>query len=248
MSGDLSKARLFVEQDLARDAVIELDAKRGHYVRNVMRMRPEECLTLFNGRDGEWSGRVEPSPARRSVIRCGTRIHPQVEPPDIWLVFAPLKRSRTDFLVEKATEIGVSKIIPVFTEFTNTGRVHRARLASVAIEASEQCGSITVPQIAEVGRLTDLLAEWDMARHIVMCDESLAGQSRQSASPDPTIGHAVFVGPEGGFSPDERALFATLENCTRQSLGERILRAETAATAALALLHAALASRREDAA
>jgi 16S rRNA (uracil1498-N3)-methyltransferase len=203
-------------------------------------------VLLFNGRDGEWRAEVAEAGKRGGVLSCHARTRAQAEPPDLWLVFAPVKRARVDFIAEKATELGCRRLVPVLTRFTNAARVNTGRLAAHCVEAAEQCGRLTVPEVAEPVALARLLDGWDPARRLMFCDESGAGApaaevlraaERGEAGPSPW---AVLIGPEGGFAPDERDRLAALPFAYAVGMGPRILRADTAAVAALALWQSVL--------
>ena len=236
--------RLFVGEDLFSGAVHILCSRHSHYLCNVMRLRPDERFKLFNGRDGEWSAIASRTASRQLSFRCIERTRPQAPAPDIWLIFAPLSRSRTEYAIEKATELGVSKIIPAITDFSKPARIRRSRLEAIAIEAAEQCGSITIPTVEEACRLRNVIDEIDGSRRLLVCDETLVGQGNFPGQLAFKDGYAVVIGPEGGFSSAERELFDRHRCCIRCALGESILRAETAAIVALALLHNALAKDR----
>ena len=171
---------------------------------------------------------------RAGTLLCVDQSAPLCLPPDLWLLFAPIKKARTDFIVEKATEMGAARIIPVLTDFTNSERVRRDRLQAHAVEAAEQCGGTFVPEVAEATRLDRMLADWDPARRILFCDEALAGQGGNLADLPPGP-WAILIGPEGGFSSAERDRLAALNHAHAIALGPRILRADTAAVAALTL-------------
>jgi 16S rRNA (uracil1498-N3)-methyltransferase len=156
-------------------------------------------------------------------------------PPDLWLLFAPIKKARTDFIVEKATEMGAARILPVTTEFTNSERINRERLQQHAVEAAEQCGGTYVPDVADLARLDRLLADWPSDRRLMFCDEALVGARTSLMSAPPAAKWAVLIGPEGGFSAPERERLKSAPFVTPVSLGPRILRADTAAVAALTL-------------
>ncbi len=210
---------------------VPLDKGQTHYLFGVMRQAIGGSILLFNGVDGEWRAEIVEAGKRGGVLRCVEETQPLVMPPDLWLLFAPIKKARTDFIVEKATEMGASKIVPVMTEFTNAGRVQRDRLQAHAVEAAEQCGGTFVPEVAEAVKFGKLLDHWDNARHIMFCDEALAGQT----SGLPTIAGpwAILIGPEGGFSEKERMRLNKLDHTHPVVLGPRILRADTAAVAAM---------------
>lgn len=203
-----------------------------------MRLGNGAGVLLFNGQDGEWLGRVESLSRKGGQVTCVQQSCPQRPPADLWLLFAPIKKARTDFIVEKAVELGVARILPVQTEFTNSERIRQDRLQAHAIEAAEQCGATHVPQIAELRPLAHVLAEWDTNRALIWADEGQAGQEGHASALAPAPA-AVLIGPEGGFSPTERQRIAALPFVTSLRLGPRILRADTAALAALTLWQSA---------
>ena len=233
-----SKIRLYVEHPLGEGQSVPLSREQAHYLFGVMRLSEGDAVALFNGRDGEWAARVADAGKRGGTLRCDTRMRPQGAPPDLWLLFAPIKKARTDFIVEKAVEMGVARICPVQTEFTNAERVRRDRLQAHAVEAAEQCGATWVPEVADLDRLDRVLATWPSERRLMFCDESEAGSG--AGLPDTRGPWAVLIGPEGGFSDIERSRLAAFEGAHAVSLGPRILRADTAAVAALTLWQAAL--------
>ena len=237
-SGKIS-IRLFVTSPLAAHAVIELGQDQAHYLKNVMRLKEGEAVALFNGRDGEFRARIDSFGKRAAQLRVEERLRTQQTEPDLWLVFAPLKRARIDYLIEKATELGASALVPVITRRTNVERLNLERLRAHAIEAAEQSERLTVPRVDAPRTLDDVLASWDASRRIMLCDESgtappaataLAGQSAPA--------WAVLIGPEGGFAETELDALRKLPFVSAVSLGPRILRADTAALAGLAVLQA----------
>lgn len=233
-----AKVRLYVDQPLAPGQPVAVDEGHANYLFNVMRLEPGASVLLFNGVDGEWLASVEQAGKRRGTLRCATRTAPLRLPPDLWLIFAPIKKARTDFIVEKAVELGVARILPVQTRFTNE-KIRPDKLTAHAIEAAEQCRATFVPEVADLIPLDRLLTTWPQNRRLFWADEKLAGQ------PAPLTGErgqpsAILIGPEGGFSPDEQAKLRTHPQITPLSLGPRILRADTAAVAALTLWQAAL--------
>lgn len=232
------KIRLFVDAELGQGQRVPLSRDQAHYLFGVMRQAVGAHVSLFNGRDGEWRARVVEAGKRAAVLLCEARTAPQRQPPDLWLIFAPIKKARTDFIVEKAAEMGAARILPVLTDLTNSERVRRDRLQAHAIEAAEQCGGTFVPEVAEAAKLSALLDAWDTARRIMFCDEALAGAGR--ALPGDPGPWAILIGPEGGFSDAERARLATMACAHAVSLGPRILRADTAAVAALTVWQQAL--------
>lgn len=209
-----------------------MDRRQAHYLFGVMRQQVGAQVLLFNGHDGEWLAQVTDAGKRGGALECVALTRPLQMPPDLWLCFAPIKKARTDFIVEKACEMGAARIVPMQTEFTNCGRIQRDRLQAHAVEAAEQCGGTFVPEVAEMVRFDRLMADWVPARQIMFCDEALA-----SSSPAPLLGKgapwAIFIGPEGGFAERERAHLRGLEHAVAVPLGPRILRADTAVVAAM---------------
>ena len=233
-----AKIRLYVDHPLGQGQTVPLDRGQAHYLFGVMRLGAGDAVALFNGRDGEWQAEVTEAGKRGGLLACTSQSAPLRAPPDLWLMFAPIKKARTDFIVEKAVEMGAARILPLMTEFTNSGRVQRDRLQAHAVEAAEQCGGTYVPEVAEAVKLSALLDGWDASRQIMFCDEAQAGASGSlPAVPGPW---AVLIGPEGGFSESERKRLHRLEHAHAVSLGPRILRADTAAVAALTVWQQAL--------
>lgn len=231
--------RLFVEAPLAGGARIEPDAGQTHYLLHVMRAKAGGRLRLFNGRDGEWLAEIDEAGKRRLVLVCRHALLPQAEVPDLWLVFAPIKKTPADYVVQKATELGVRKLQPVITRRTIVSRVNRERMRANAIEAAEQSGRLSVPDIAEPATLDALLSTWPADRRLLFCDEG--GDAMPVANAllsAPRGAWAVLTGPEGGFDPGERAAIRAHGSVVPVTLGHRILRADTAALAALAVWQA----------
>jgi 16S rRNA (uracil1498-N3)-methyltransferase len=229
-----SKIRLYVDHGLAQGQIVPLTEAQANYLFNVMRLGPGAVLSLFNGRDGEWDATVTEAGKRRGLLRVDAMTRALMPPPDLWLVFAPLKKARTDFVVEKAVEMGVARILPVQTDFTNAERVRADKMTAHAIEAAEQCGATFVPGVEEMQRLGTLLDHWPGDRSLWFCDETLVSDptAPRQSGPAPA---AILIGPEGGFSDVERARLRRLPLARPIRLGPRILRAETAAVAALTL-------------
>jgi 16S rRNA (uracil1498-N3)-methyltransferase len=245
MAQGAAKIRLFVEGDLDEGASVTLNRDQAHYLFGVMRLRQGDGLLIFNGRDGEWLAEVAEAGKRAGVLACRERTRPQSQPPDLWLAFAPVKRARTDFIAEKACELGCRRMIPVFTRFTNSERVNVDRLRANAVEAAEQCGLLSVPEVAERVSLAALLDTWSPERRLLFCDESGAGMPALEVLKAAGLGPwGVLIGPEGGFSAEERDRLAALPFAHAVSLGPRILRADTAAVAALTLWQAVLGDWR----
>ncbi len=205
-----------------------------HYLFGVMRQSDGDHIALFNGYNGEWRAVIKEAQKKTGQLLCLDQTKLQISPPDIWLIFAPIKKARTDFIVEKAAELGAAKILPVQTEFTNSVRIRKNRLQAHAIEAAEQCGGTFVPEVCDLTRLDKLLFDWPYERQLLFCDETIAGQSTDLSA---LRGGkwAILIGPEGGFSKTEREYIANMENSHSVSLGPRILRADTAAVTALTL-------------
>lgn len=238
-----STIRLFVEHSLGPAQTVPLNQGQAHYLFGVMRRGEGEVIEAFNGRDGTWRAEVIEARKKAGVLACVEQIAPQRNAPDVWLMFAPIKKQRTDFIVEKAAELGAARICPVVTEFTNAERVRQDRLQAHAVEAAEQCGGNFVPEVADAAKLSDLLDGWDSSRRILFCDEGRAGVA-DALSDLPPGPWAILIGPEGGFSDQERARLAQLEVAHAVSLGPRILRADTAAVAALTLWQQAMGDWR----
>ena len=238
-----AKIRLFVDHPLGEEQCVPLTRDQAHYLFGVMRLNLGNHLFLFNGRDGEWLAEVSEAGKRAGEVICQTQTRPLQPPPDLWLLFAPIKKARTDFIVEKATEMGADKIIPVQTAFTNAERLRKERLQAHAVEATEQCGGTYVPEVRDLQKLDKLLSDWPKDRQIMFCDEALS-TAAPSLPPDGTGKWAILVGPEGGFSDVERSRIKAMPNAHAISLGPRILRADTAAVAALTLWQLSLGDWR----
>ena len=225
-----SLPRLFVRVPLDEGASVELDAGQANYLGNVLRLKEGAELLLFDGRSGEWLARIAEAAKKRMRLAVERRTREPEAILDVWLAFAPVKRAQTDWLVEKATELGAAKLIPVVTQRTVAERVRLERLEAIAIEAAEQCGRTVLPEIAEPISLARLL-DGDGNRTLYFADEAGGEPPAAAFKPGPAL---LLIGPEGGFTDEERALVRTAENSVAISLGPRILRAETAALAALA--------------
>jgi 16S rRNA (uracil1498-N3)-methyltransferase len=240
--------RLFTEHDLTANRPVALTAGQAHYLRNVMRASPGDMVVLFNGRDGEWSARIDTLAKGSGTLSPQEQRRAQMPEPGPWLLFAPLKRAPLDFLIQKAVELGVAVLQPVQTANTNTGRINLGRMAANAVEAAEQCGRLTVPEMRPAKKYGFILENWPADRHLLICAERGAAQSIEkvlrTAPPEGEWG--ILTGPEGGFAPSELDLFRNLPFATLVSLGPRILRAETAALAALTCWQAVLGDWRSD--
>ena len=234
-----AKIRLYVEHPLGEGQTVPLSRDQAHYLFGVMRRGAGDALLAFNGRDGEWLVTVQEASKKGGVLRVEKQTAPQRNPPNLWILFAPIKKARTDFIVEKAAEMGAARILPVQTDFTNSERIRQDRLQAHAIEAAEQCGGTYVPEVADLQKLDRLLQDWPEGRQLMFCDEALAGAAQNlGAVGGPTW--AILIGPEGGFSEAERARLHALPFAHPVSLGPRILRADTAAVAAMTVWQMAL--------
>jgi 16S rRNA (uracil1498-N3)-methyltransferase len=239
---DFRTPRLYVSQDLAEGAEVKLDPQQTNYLVNVLRLGAGAPVLLFNGRDGEFSASLSTSSRKAASLAVGPLTRAQEAPPDVDYLFAPLKHARLDYIAQKAVEMGARRLQPVITRHTQVARVNVDRLRANAVEACEQCGVIWVPEVAPVESLTDALGNWPPERLLVFCDEEA-----EQASPLDALsmtradgGVGLLIGPEGGFGDDERAAILSAPRVLRLSLGPRILRADTAAVAALALIQATL--------
>jgi 16S rRNA (uracil1498-N3)-methyltransferase len=242
---DFTSQRLFVDHSLSEGEQITCTPEQASYLRAVLRLGDGDEILIFNGRDGEWRARLAEAGKRGAVLEAQSLVRAQTGGPDIHYLFAPLKRSRLDYMVQKATEMGVARLSPVITRHTVAERVNLERMRANAIEAAEQCGILRVPEVAEPVKLPALIEAWDASRRLIFCDEGAEQASPLAAlSALPPGPVAVLIGPEGGFSPDERAMIRARPGAVALSLGPRIMRADTAAVAALALVNAALGDWR----
>ena len=239
---DFTTHRLFVEAALAPAAVVPLDRAQANYLLNVLRLGERASLLVFNGRDGEWRATIAPEGRKSAALIAREQVRPQPPVASLHYLFAPLKHARLDYMVQKAVEMGASHLRPVVTARTQATRLNTGRMRANMIEAAEQCGVLNLPDILPEATLPALVQSWDAARALVFCDEDcditdpVAALSTARGCPH----LAVLIGPEGGFSPDERSLLLSLPKTIRLSLGPRILRADTAAVAAMALVQAVL--------
>lgn len=238
---DFSAQRLFVEAALAQGADVVPPPEALNYLLNVLRLREGDAILLFNGRDGEFLAHLSSVTRRSATLRVDRLLREQTPLADLDYCFAPLKQARLDYMAQKATEMGAGRLVPVITNRTQVRRVNSARLRANAIEAAEQCGVLAVPESLEAVDLADFLSGFPAHRLLVFCDEdapianpfaALSGRSGEGVS--------VLIGPEGGFNEQERAAVSRVSNLARISLGPRVLRADTAAVAALAIVQAAI--------
>ena len=240
MASDLKEAggltRLFVTATLEPGGAVALDEGQTHYLLHVLRAGAGDRVLIFNGRDGEWQADMTTANKRGVIVSVRRQTLPQTPVPDLWLLFAPVKKTPSDYLVQKATELGAAKLQPVFTRRTIVSRINEERLLANAIEAAEQSARLSVPEIGAPLALEKLLAAWPKDRQMFFCDEG--GDARPLAEAARAAGAepaAILTGPEGGFDPVEREMLRGLSFVTPVTLGPRILRADTAALAALAI-------------
>jgi 16S rRNA (uracil1498-N3)-methyltransferase len=238
---DFRKPRLFVDADLEGGASVELTREQSNYLGNVLRLSAGDTVLIFNGRDGEWQASIH-GRKRPDALEVAARTRVQDSPPELAYIFAPLKHARLDYMVQKAVEMGVSSLQPVLTRFTQVSRVNSERMRANVIEAAEQCGILGIARVAEPVTFDRFVANRASGRLLVFCDEAadaadplLALKTAKAAG-----GIDVLIGPEGGFAEEERAVLLRQPKTLRLSLGPRILRADTAAVAALALVQASL--------
>ena len=238
--------RLYIEQPLAAGAIVAADERALHYLRNVMRRAPGDALVLFNGRDGEFEAEIASLDKRKAALKVTRLRRPQDKVPDLVLCFAPLKKDAVDFLVEKATELGVAAFQPVITRRTVASRINLERLRANAIEAAEQTERLTVPEVRAPVTFEALVSKWEPSRHMILCAEAGPAQPIANAFKALTAGvshtnaWAIFCGPEGGFHVSELDRLRNLPFVTPVGLGPRILRADTAALTALSVFQAIL--------
>ena len=248
---DFRTPRVFLDAPIEAEARIALDASQANYLGNVLRLGAGDSVLVFNGRDGEWRGELASAGKRSLALTIVERTRSQTAALDLHYLFAPLKHARLDYMVQKAVEMGASRLQPVITRHAQVARINLDRMRANAIEAAEQCGILTLPEIGTPLTFEQMIAERDGARLLVFCDEDAevrdpmaALSAARPAGGTGPIPLAVLVGPEGGFAADERDALLELPNTVRLALGPRILRADTAAVAALALVGAMLGDWR----
>jgi 16S rRNA (uracil1498-N3)-methyltransferase len=239
---DFHSPRLFLDAPMAPGAAIPLDRDQLNYLVNVMRLSDGDPVLAFNGRDGEWKAGLQRSGKKAASLVMQERTREQEAVPDLHYLFAPLKHARLDYMIQKAVELGVSRLQPVLTRHAQVARVNLDRMRANAIEAAEQCGVLTIPEISEPLPFEQMLSALGKDRVLVFCDEDAPLRDPVAALGEVKRGSslAVLIGPEGGFAQDERAVLLKQPNVIRLAIGPRILRADTAAVAALALVQAVL--------
>jgi len=243
---DFRTPRLHVDAPLAAGAEVPLDRDRANYLVNVLRLKAGDAVLLFNGRDGEWAATLTGTGKRGGALSVAERTREQPEPANLHLLFAPLKHARLDYVVQKAVEMGASRLQPVITRHTQVARVNVERMRANVIEAAQQCGILTTAEVSEPLPFAAALDALATERLVVFCDEDADVKDPLAAlaGAQANAGIAVLIGPEGGFSEEERAALLRRPNSARLSLGPRILRADTAAVAALAIVQAVLGDWR----
>ena len=250
-SANAPRIRLFVDDALMAGGSIVLPAEQSHYATNVMRLAAGDHIAVFNGRDGEWDAEIASVGRHRCDLRIVGSLRTQLFGPDVWLMFAPVKRAKIDFLAAKATELGVSALWPVLTERTEARRMNLGRLRANAVEAAEQCGRVDVPDVLPLADLDHALSDWPIERRLLVCDPTATERpiAEVLSDRDDTDRRpwAILTGPEGGFTRSELDGLDKLPFVSRASLGPRTLRAETAGLAALACWQALLGDWRDGA-
>ena len=244
---DFTSHRLCVDAPLSEGGKIELTREQTNYLVNVLRLGEGAGLLVFNGRDGEWRAALAPAGKKAAALRVESRTRAQDFLPDVDYLFAPLKHARLDYLAQKAVEMGVKRLRPVLTRRTQASRINLERMRANVVEAAEQCGILSLAEVLTEERLDNVLSRWPDDRLLIFCDEAAETADPVAALRAAGAGFekfAVLIGPEGGFDDSEREILAEIKSAARISLGPRVLRADTAAVAALALVQAAVGDWR----
>ncbi|MEN3930347.1 16S rRNA (uracil(1498)-N(3))-methyltransferase [Microvirga sp. W0021] len=240
---DFNAPRLFLNEELAKGRSYELDRAQSNYLLNVLRLKAGSNVLVFNGRDGEWKAEISVEGRKSASLLTVELARPQTAAADLLYMFAPIKHARQDYMVQKAVEMGISAMMPVFTQRTQSGRVNLERMQANAVEAAEQCGILVIPEIKPEMKLAAALDALEEDRLLIFCDEDASVQNPVEALKAISGNKhrlAVLIGPEGGFSESEREMIKARKPCLSLSLGPRILRADTAAVAALAVIQASI--------
>ena len=232
-----SKTRIYVNQRITKNIILYIKNKQHHFLKNVLRVKINDEINIFDGITGEWKTKVSAINRDNIVLRIIEKIHDYVSSPDIWLIFSPIKHNRMSLAVQKATELGISKIIPCLTEYTNFNKINLNNLNANAVEAAEQCERLDIPKIEKLINLDDILSNWPKDRKLIFCDEKLKNDEaiikKLISLKKTSTKFALLIGPEGGFSNKEKVEISNNQNVIPVSLGKRVLRSDTAITVAL---------------
>jgi 16S rRNA (uracil1498-N3)-methyltransferase len=241
MRANFRLQRLFIDQPLNHGASIDLEREQANYLLNVLRLKDESQLLVFNGKDGEWLANLQQEGRKKAVLKLAEQTRPQPQPSDLVVLFAPIKVGRLEYMVQKMVEMGAGVIQPVFTDHTQLHKINEKRLSANVLEAAEQCGVLSIPELKPAIKLSQLLSGWDDKRQIIFCDEGTeTNNPLPQLKAQSTEKFALLIGPEGGFSAQERETLQSLNYVTPIPLGPRILRADTALVAAMAVLQATI--------
>ena len=241
MRANFRLQRLFIDQPLQQGSMIDLEREQANYLLNVLRLKDDSQLLVFNGQDGEWLTNLKQEGRKKAVLTLVEQTRAQPEPSDLVVLFAPIKVGRLEYMVQKMVEMGAGTIQPVFTDHTQLHKINEKRLSANILEAAEQCGVLSIPELKPAMKLSQLLSDWDETRQIIFCDEGTETNNPLSQlRTQSTEKFALLIGPEGGFSAQERETLQSLNHVTPIPLGPRILRADTALVAAMAVLQATI--------
>ncbi len=232
-----SKTRIFINQRISKNIILYIKKKQHHFLKNVLRVKINDEINIFDGITGEWKTKISAINRDNTTIRIVEKIHDYRPSPDIWLIFSPIKQSRMSLAIQKATELGISKIIPCLTEYTNFNKIKLTSLNANAIESAEQCERLDIPKIEKLTNLDDILSNWPKDRKLIFCNEKLRNDeliiNKLISLKNTKNKFSLLIGPEGGFSDKESAKISSNPNVICVSLGKRVLRSDTAITVAL---------------